>query len=169
VGRAAEKQKLKKGREEEAAHAAAPVVHGARGGYRRPKAFKSQSAKEYDKGEKGGVTCTVDGRSVEQGDNASIHQHSERRAVAQAFPGKTAAYDIRLQITAWPCSDPRNDSGCHQWLQGCAMTEGITITVVVTGDQGGYASTHGLPENSTGTLVYYSDGRVTLDGRPHRL
>jgi hypothetical protein len=103
----------------------------------------------------------VNGESVEQGSNSNIHQHAERRAVALAFPGKSAAYDIRLTISAWPCSNPRGDDGCHQWLQGCAMEEGITITVVVTGDQGGYSATHGLDADSTGTLTYHPDGRVT--------
>lgn len=152
----AKDEAMARGREDEDDDDGGPS--GERGGYRRPKAFAGKSGKEYDKGQKGGVTCTLHGRPIEQGTNSSIHQHAERRAIAAAFPGASPAYNLALTLNAWPCWD--NDYGCHMWLQGCAMKEQITITVTITGDQGGYASQHGREDDPTGTIIYRPNGDV---------
>ncbi len=127
--------------------------------FRAPKTYTSRSKKKYDKGLKGGVTCYLNGskNSIEQGKNSTPHQHAERRAVAQAI-SKSSSANITLEQNAWPCEY------CHPWLRGFAMEHGITITVLVTDDHGGYANWHvlqGKPPGNRGTITYHPDGRVT--------
>jgi|GEM_PF-2110691 len=78
-------------------------------------------------------------------------EHAEPQILRQFPEG-----DLYIQMNAWPCTDIGYD--CHQKLKTASLNR--TITVVVTGDQGGYSQNHRLAYGSTGTITY-TNGAAT--------
>ena len=71
---------------------------------------------------------------------------------------------LKLELNAWPCRGS-GDPNCHVKLSQFAAANGVTVTVKVVGDSGGYESGHRSDPNwvdgateitYTGTTVTYS-------------
>ena len=69
---------------------------------------------------------------------------------------------LKLELNAWPCRGS-GDPNCHAKLSQFASTNGITVTVEVVGDSGGYESGHQSDPNwvAGATKVTYAGTTVT--------
>jgi hypothetical protein len=59
--------------------------------------------------------------------------------------------NFTVTMNAWPCTGERHHN-CHQLFK--TKSVGRIITVVITGDHGGYARNHGKAFGAKGTITY---------------
>lgn len=105
-----------------------------------------QCGKKNVKGNKGaGLQAQVGRRS---------YQPTQSRHAEELILQEHRAGDLTIEMNAWPCMER-----CHNLLLQ-ASRGGRTITVEVTGDQGGYARDHGRAFGATGTITY-QEGHAT--------